>query len=392
MMTDENKIPDTPAPNPDDAQAAERVIRLSKPADTESDTPNEPTPSHSDADASAPAPTVSDPTVPEPIPDHTTIVSEPTPSHSDAEAVEPAPSLSDPLNRDKEATGEMAAVRPVKPDKSAKRSKSSKSSAAEIFEPLEDDPPVTINTVPEENTSAPDPKTDHGTMTPASTPSNSEIVANAQKKAAEIVEDRVNMSGSVRQAKNARYEAIQETKQANAAFEKAADEVGSVADKLEGTMGVMDFLLDKELNDLLDVAPDAKSSTHPAAASAPDTANAAQEPEWKRRATELYEQKRQQEQAMIDRRRAESESTMQKRVANDDQLKAGREALEARLREERAANEARMKTERETVEAKRRAEQERLRAERAAMDARLREEREAKEAERRASKKLGRDE
>jgi len=391
MMTDENKIPDTPAPNPDDAQAAERVIRLSKPADTESDTPNQPTPSHSDLEAVEPAPSVSDPSMHEPIPEHTKVLSEPTPSHSDLEVVEPAPALSDPINRDKEATGEMAAVRPTKPDKSAKSSKFSKSAASEISESLEDNPPVIIKSVPEENTAALEPKTDHGTMTPAPPPSASEIVANAQKKAAEIVEDKVNMSGSVRQAKNARYEAIHETKQANAAFEKAADEVGSVTDKLEGSLGVMDFLLDKELNDLLDVAPDAKSSTSPTAAATPDTASAAQEPEWKRRATELYEQKRQQEQAIIDRRRSQNEATMQQRVENDEQLKAGREALEARLREERAANEVRMKAEREAVEAKRRAEQERLRAERITMDARLREEREAKEAERRASKKLGRD-
>jgi hypothetical protein len=382
MQTDETNTPDTPAS--EDAQAAERVIRLSSPVEEETQGINE-------ADTSSPAPSVAAHTLPEPTAEHTVKPSAPTPSHSDLEASAPAPALSDPINRDKEATGEMAAVRPVKPPKASK-SKSPKSKATETPATLEDDPPVIHDMAPEGVTgAAPEPKTDHGTMTPTPTPSASEIVANAKKKAAEIVEDRVNMSGSVRQAKNARYEAIQETKQANKAFEKAADEVGSVADKLEGQMGVMDFLLDKELNDILDAAPDAKSSTTPAAMTPPaSVAGTAQEPEWKRRATELYEQKRQQEQELIERRRAQTQATMQQRTSQDEQLKSGREALEARLREERAANEARMKAEREAVEAKRRAEQERLRAERAAMDARLREEREAREAERRASKKLGR--
>jgi hypothetical protein len=387
MLTDENKTPDTPTPASDDVQAveSERIIRLSKPED-------EPIEAEASSDlVASTAPSVSEPSLHDPVAEPAKPPAAPTPSHSDLESADPAPSLSDPINRDKEATGEMAVVRPTKP---AKASKSKKASAeAESPAPLEDDPPVIIDAAPQEETGpAPEPQTDHGTMTPTPTPSASEIVANAQKKAAEIVEDRVNMSGSVRMAKNARYEAIQETKQANAAFEKAADEVGSVTDKLEGSLGVMDFLLDKELNDILDAAPDAKSSTTPAAMTPPasGTSSAAQEPEWKRRATELYEQKRQQEQDIIERRRAQSEATLQQRTAQEDQLKAGREALEARLREERAANEARMKTEREAVEAKRHAEQERLRAERAAMDARLKEEREAKEAERRASKKLGR--
>lgn len=383
MSTDEKNTPDTPTP--DDAQAAERVIRLSKPEETESVTDSTAT---NPDEAASPAPMISEHTMPEPTDEHKTTEA-PTPSHSELESAQPAPSLSDPLNRDKEATGEMAIVRPTKAEKP--KSKAPKSTEQNTASTLEDDPPVILDAPADTATVAPEPKTDHGTMTPTPTPSASEIVANAQKKAAEIVEDRVNQSGSVRQAKNARYEAIQETKQTSAAFEKAADEVGSVVDKLEGQMGVMDFLLDRELNDILDAAPDAKSSTTPAAMTPPpQIAGTAQEPEWKRRATELYEQKRQQEQEIIERRRAQTEATMQKRTAQEEQMKAGREALEARLREERAASEARLKAEREAVDAKRRAEQERLRAERAAMDARLREEREAKEAERRASKKLGR--
>jgi hypothetical protein len=302
-----------------------------------------------------------------------TIVDE-EPAHQTLEALPPAPQLSDPINRDKEATGEMRAVKVTPPAS------------------LEDDPPVIHETASTTSTVAPDPKADHGTMTPQRTPSASEIVANAKKKAAEIVEDRVNMSGSVRQAKSARYEAIQETKAANKAFEKAADEVGSVVDKLAGNMDVMDFLLDKELNDYTDALsapPVTKSSTTPAAT--PQATSTSQEPEWKRKATELYEQRRQQEQEIIARRRAQNEQVSVQKTAQDEQLKAGREALEARMREERAAAEMRMKAEREAVDAQRRAEQERLRAERAAMDARIKEERETKDAERRASKKLGRD-
>ncbi len=357
-MVDET--PDTPTPETetDDAQAEERAIpRLSTPTEPQ----REPTPSHSALEKSDPAPSMSDPAVPEPKPEKSVTNEAPTPSHSPLEASDPAPILTDPIHRDKEATGEMRAVKPTLP------------------ETLEDDPPVIIDA----------PK-DAAHSASETAPSPAKIIANAQEKAAEIVEDRVNQSGSVRQAKNARYQAIQETKATNAAFEKAADEVGSFVDKLEGNLGVMDFLLDKELTDpveqALQASPSSAANT-PATATTPDQ----ESPEWKRQAAELYEQKRQQEQALIEGRRASTEALIQQRGSNDEQLKAGREALEARLREERAASEARMKADREAIEAKRHADQERLRAERIAMDARLKEERDARDAERRASKKLGRD-
>ena len=84
MQTDETNTPDTPTS--DDAQAAERVIRLSKHDEEETQGMSEP--------AASEAPSVSAHTPPEPTAENTNKPGAPTPSHSELEASEPAPTLS----------------------------------------------------------------------------------------------------------------------------------------------------------------------------------------------------------------------------------------------------------------------------------------------------------